>query len=203
MPEPVPAYGHTSLSFQHKSRFNLWLKNSSVVDLPGSNLESRQDMAKEKKTKKEKSNQIARNRKAFHNYEVMQHLACGMVLTGTEVKSLRDNQVNFADAYAAVHDGELLLIGLNIAEYAMGNRLNHEPARTRKLLARKSEIRKLKTAIQEKGMTLVPLSLFWQRGFAKVDIGIVRGKHQYDKRESIKDRDQKRDKQRVLRSYKG
>ena len=147
------------------------------------------------------SNSIGKNRAAFHNYEVLQKLECGLVLSGTEVKSLRDGHVAFADSFATVHDGELYLYNLNIAEYKMGNRFNHLAVRKRKLLAHKREIRKLKAAIEQKGFTLVPLGMHWSRGLAKVEIGVVRGKQLHDKRDTIKKRELQRDAQRVMRNY--
>ncbi len=144
---------------------------------------------------------IAKNRAAFHHYEVLQKLECGLVLTGTEVKSLREGHVAFADAFASVVEGELFLYNLNISEYKMGNRFNHVAVRKRKLLAHAREIRKLKAATEQKGFTLVPLGMHWSRGKAKVELGVVRGKQLHDKRDSIKKRDQQRDVQRVMRQY--
>jgi len=144
---------------------------------------------------------IAANRKAFHQYEVLQKLECGLVLGGTEVKSLREGSVSFVDSFATVKDGELLLLGLHIAEYRMGNRFNHPPARTRKLLAKKSEIRRLKTAVEQRGLTLVPLGMHWRRGFAKVELGVVRGKKLHDKREAIREREGQRERQRAVREF--
>ena len=156
---------------------------------------------KDKGGKGDGSNSIGKNRAAFHNYEVIQKLECGLVLSGTEVKSLRDGHVAFADSFATVLDGELFLYNLNISEYKMGNRFNHLAVRKRKLLAHKRENRQLKTATEQKGLTLVPLGMPWSRGMAKVEIGVVRGKQLHDKRDSIKKREQQRDAQRVMRSY--
>ncbi len=142
---------------------------------------------------------ILRNKRATYEYRIIERLECGMVLTGTEVKSLRDNAVSFADSYAVVRDDELLLIGLNISEYRMGTHGNHPATRTRKLLAHKRQIRKLKAAVQEKGNTLIPLALLWRRGLAKIEIGLARGKAEYDKRETIKKRDFDKHKQRLMR----
>ncbi len=145
------------------------------------------------------SSLIAKNKKAFHDYEVLEHLECGVALQGTEVKSLRQKNVSFADSYAIVRDGELLLLGLNIPEYIEANRMNHTPTRTRKLLAHKRQIRKLDAAVNQKGLTLVPLSLYWREGRAKVDLGLVRGKARVDKRETLRNRDIDRQRQRALR----
>ena len=157
---------------------------------------------KDKKGKNEPgSSSIAKNKQAFFNYEVIQKLECGLVLTGTEVKSLREGHVAFADSFATIQGGELFLYNLNISEYKMGNRFNHLATRKRKLLAHSREIRKLKAATEQKGFTLVPLGMHWSRGLAKVELGVVRGKQMHDKRDSIKKREQQRDAQRVMRSY--
>ncbi|MCC8164958.1 MAG: SsrA-binding protein SmpB [Planctomycetes bacterium] len=156
---------------------------------------------KDARGQKEQSNSIAKNRAAFHNYEVLQKLECGMVLSGTEVKSLREGHVAFADAFASVQGDELFLYNLNISEYKMGNIFNHLAVRKRKLLAHKREIRKLRAATEQRGFTLVPLGMHWSRGLAKVEIGVVRGKQLHDKRDSIKKREQQRDAQRVMRNY--
>lgn len=153
-----------------------------------------------KKSDDQDRSQILRNKRAFHNYEILEKLECGMVLQGTEVKSLRDRNVSFADSYVRIEEGELYLIGLNIAEYRMGNIHNHEPTRRRKLLAHTRQIRKLRLSVEAKGMTLVPLRLYWKEGKAKIEIGLARGKATHDKRESIRDRDLKRQKQRIMRT---
>ncbi len=160
-------------------------------------------MSKKKSSdkKSDDSSSIAKNRQAFHHYEVIQKLECGLELSGTEVKSLREGHVAFADSFAAINGAELFLYNLNISEYKMGNRFNHVATRKRKLLAHRSEIRKLKTAIEQKGFTLVPLGMHWKRGFAKVELGVVRGKQLHDKRETIKKREQQRDIQRSMRHY--
>ncbi|MDR2391801.1 MAG: SsrA-binding protein SmpB [Planctomycetota bacterium] len=142
---------------------------------------------------------IAKNRQAFHRYEVLSKLECGLALTGTEVKSLREGHVAFADCFAAVQNGELFLFNLNISEYRMGNRFNHPATRKRKLLAHKREIRKLRAATEQRGLTLVPLGLHWSRGLAKVELGLVRGKQLHDKRDALRRKDQRRDAERSLR----
>lgn len=144
---------------------------------------------------------IARNKRAYHEYEVLEKIECGIVLCGTEVKSLREGHVSFADSHARVQDNELHLVGLSISEYAMGNRMNHDITAVRTLLAHKRQIRKLGRAVQEKGFTLVPLDLHWRRGLAKVTLGVVRGKAQYDKRQTLKDREVQRARQRALRRH--
>ncbi len=160
-------------------------------------------MSKKGKSSKpgESSNSIAKNRQAFHHYEIIQKLECGLVLSGTEVKSLREGHVSFADSFAVIQGAELFLYNLNIAEYKMGNRFNHLATRKRKLLAHGQEIRKLRAAVVQRGFTLVPLGMHWKRGFAKVEIGVARGKQMHDKRDSIKKREQQRDDQRTMRNY--
>lgn len=142
----------------------------------------------------------AQNRKARHNYFIEDTIECGMVLTGTEVKSLRNGRASITEAYAAEKEGELYLINANIPVYEGGNRFNHEPKRMRKLLAHKKELAKMLGMTTQKGYTLVPLHIhFNDRGIAKVAIGVGKGKQSHDKRDSIKDRDWKRDKARLMR----
>ncbi|MBN1258033.1 MAG: SsrA-binding protein SmpB [Planctomycetes bacterium] len=142
---------------------------------------------------------ILRNKKAFHEYEVLETLECGIELCGTEVKSLRDHKVNFAQTFATVRNGELMLMGLHISPYEMGNRMNHDPERRRRLLAHKREIHKLSQKINEKGLTLVPLRLYWKFGRCKVELGIVRGKQIHDKRDAKRDKDVNRQIERDIR----
>ncbi|MFP4153665.1 MAG: SsrA-binding protein SmpB [Alkalispirochaeta sp.] len=142
---------------------------------------------------------LARNRRAFHEYTVDEHLEVGIVLTGTEVKSMRHGQFSFADAYARVKEGQLWLVGLHITEYTHGNLYNHEPTRERKLLAHAAEIDRLRRRVEEKGFTLVPLEFYLKQGLIKLDLGVCKGKKLYDKRESLKQKDQKRDMEREIR----
>lgn len=135
---------------------------------------------------------IARNRKALFDYEVVERLEAGLQLTGSEVKSLREGKVVMGDAYAAIEEGEAYLRSLHIPEYAHGAYANHEPLRDRKLLLHKDEIQKLYQRVREKGMTLVPLELYFKRGIAKVLLGLVRGKAKHDKRHAIRERDESR-----------
>lgn len=129
---------------------------------------------------------ICRNKRAFHEYEVFDTLECGLVLTGTEVKSLRDGAGGIDDAYAKIEDGELWLIGSDIPEYSMGNRLNHKPKRRRKLLVHRREIAKFAGKASQQGFTLIPLKMYFKQGRAKVEIAVARGKKLYDKRETKK-----------------
>jgi len=145
-------------------------------------------MAGSKKKGKEDEDivSICRNRRALHEYEIFDALECGLVLTGTEVKSLRERAANLEDAYAKIQDRELWLIGSDIPEYTMGNRLNHKPKRPRKLLLHRREIDKFAGKASQQGFTLVPLRLYFKKGIAKIEIAVARGKKLYDKRETQK-----------------
>jgi SsrA-binding protein len=142
---------------------------------------------------------VARNRKARHEYHVSTELEAGMVLTGTEVKSLRDGKCQLMDAYVQIDRGEAFVHQLHIAEYRNGTIYNHEPKRLRKLLLKHAEIEKLHRQVTQKGMTLVPLEVYFKKGRAKLKLGVCRGKKQHDKRASIKDRDTQRDVRRQER----
>jgi SsrA-binding protein len=142
---------------------------------------------------------VARNRKARHEYELLEKVEAGIVLTGTEVKSLRNGKANLEDAYAEVDRDEVWLLGCDIPEYLQANRMNHVPKRKRKLLLHRREIDKLAAKSNEKGLTLVPLSLYFKKGMAKVELSIARGRKTYDKREAIKKQEAKRDIDRALR----
>lgn len=143
---------------------------------------------------------ICRNRRALHDYEILDSVECGIVLVGTEVKSLRDGHANLEDAYARIDDGEVFLIGAEIPEYLYGNRLNHKPKRTRKLLLHKREIAKFAGKADEKGLTLVPLRMYFKEGKAKLELAVAKGKQAHDKRESLKKADAKREMDRALAS---
>jgi SsrA-binding protein len=137
---------------------------------------------------------ICRNKRAFRDYFITDRVEAGLVLVGSEVKSLRDGRASLGEAcYAEVRDGEMFLVGCHIAEYPWANQLNHEPLRTRKLLLRRSEIRKLAVKLVERGFTLVPLELYFRRGRVKVELGLAKGKRQYDKRDAVRKRDLERD----------
>ena len=132
---------------------------------------------------------IAKNRRARHEYHVLETWEAGVVLQGTEVKSLRQGRANLQDSFARLdHRGELWLHNLHISPYEAGNRFNHDPLRTRKLLLRRQQLRKLIGQVEQKGLTLVPLDIYFSRGVAKVTVALARGKKQHDKRESIKQR---------------
>lgn len=128
---------------------------------------------------------LADNRKAFHDYEILEKYTAGIVLTGTEIKSVRKGSVNLKDGFARIDDGELWLYNVHISPYENGNRYNHEPLRVRKLLLTKQELNKLIGKIKENGLTLVPINMHLEHGFAKVEIGLAKGKNLHDKRESI------------------
>lgn len=141
---------------------------------------------------------ICRNKRAFHDYVVQDRLECGLVLTGTEVKSLRDGQASLEDAYARLEDGEVWLLGSDIPEYAMGNRLNHKPKRPRKLLLHRREIEKFAGKASQKGFTLVPIRLYFKGGRAKVELAIAQGKQLHDKRQDLKKADAQREIKRAM-----
>lgn len=142
---------------------------------------------------------VATNRKARFSFQIMDTWEAGLVLQGTEVKSLRDGKANIADSHARIVKGEIYLYHLHISPYEKGNIYNHEPTRPRKLLLHKREIRKLEGRVQEKGLTLVPLKIYFKRGRAKVEIGLARGKKLHDKRTDITKRDMQRDADREMR----
>jgi len=143
---------------------------------------------------------VADNRKARYLYFIESTLEAGLVLTGSEVKSLRSGKANIAESYAMAKDGELFLVNAYIPEYLMANRFNHEPRRVRKLLVRGLQARRLAIAIQREGMTLIPMKVYFNpRGIAKVELGVAKGKKLHDKRETSKSRDWARDKARLLR----
>lgn len=141
---------------------------------------------------------IARNKKARHQYLIIETFEAGVVLQGTEVKSLRDGKCSLAESYARIIGGELTLVGTHIDVYKAGSYANHEPTRSRKLLMHKREIRKIEGKLAEKGLTMVPLSMYFKRGFAKVELALVRGKKLHDKRESLKKRDAERAMRRAM-----
>jgi SsrA-binding protein len=142
---------------------------------------------------------ITSNRRAFHEYHILETIEAGIVLTGTEIKSIREGKASIAEAYARFDHGELWLIGSNVAPYSHGNRANHDLDRPRKLLVHRKELGRLRTAIEQKGLTLVPLRLHLKQGLAKLDLGVARGKKLYDKRATESERQSQRDMQRALR----
>jgi SsrA-binding protein len=144
---------------------------------------------------------ICTNRKAFHEFHIEDKFETGLVLTGTEVKSLREGKANLKDSYAKIKDGELFLVNAHISPYSCGNIYNHEPKRERKLLMHKRELSKLFGKVKERGFTLVPLSMYFNnRNMVKLELALAKGKTLYDKRESIKRKDEKRVAEREMRS---
>ena len=139
---------------------------------------------------------VIRNRKALHDYHILDRWEAGLVLTGSEVKSLRAGKANLRDAYARIRDAEIYLVGAHISPYDPASRENHEPRRDRKLLLHRAEIRRLIGKVMEKGLTLVPLSLYFKGGKVKVELALAGGKRQYDKRKAIKEKDIRRAQQR-------
>ena len=149
-----------------------------------------------------KNTATIQNRKAFHDYSIEETYEAGIVLQGTEVKSLRQGKASFTDAFAFLMEGEVFLKDFYIKPYEQGSYYNHDPRRDRKLLLSKKEIRELDKAVQQKGNTIIPLKIYFKGGFAKVQIGLARGKKKFDKRESIKAADTKREMERSLKSGK-
>ena len=143
---------------------------------------------------------IARNKRARFDYEILDSWEAGIVLTGTEVKSLREGKANIGDAYGVVRDGEIYLINMHISPYERGGYANHEPDRTRKLLLHKKEIRRLIGAVERQGLTLIPLELYFKHGVAKVALALGRGKKLHDKRDTERRRDAEREMARAVRT---
>jgi SsrA-binding protein len=157
-------------------------------------------MARPKPSTFDKVKTVAENRRARFEYFIEETFEAGIALSGTEVKSLRFGEGSIAESYAEVRDGEAWLVNANIPEFSHGNRFNHEPRRPRKLLLHKREVEKLLGAVERKGMTMIPLSIYFNsRGRAKVELALAKGKQTHDKRQAIKDRDWQRDKARLMR----
>ncbi len=136
---------------------------------------------------------VSTNRKAFHDFLIFDKFIAGIVLTGTEIKSIREGAINLKDSFAKIENNEMFLYGMHISPYKQGNRFNHKPDRVRKLLLNKKEILKIQDKVKKDGVTIVPLELFLTRGFAKIEIGLAKGKKIYDKREAIAKKTQERD----------
>lgn len=142
---------------------------------------------------------VAQNKKAYHDYFIEETYEAGIVLQGTEIKSIRAGKVQLKDSYARIHNGEMFLYSVHISPYEQGNRYNHDPLRTRKLLLHKREIMKLLGETKEAGFALIPLKMYLKNGYAKVLIGLAKGKKKYDKREDLKQKEAKRDIERAFR----
>ena len=145
------------------------------------------------------SGTIALNRRARHDFEIIDRIECGIMLTGSEVKSVREHRVQLQGAYARIRNGEVWLMDAHIAPYANAGYASHEPTRDRKLLLHRKEITRISQVVGEQGLTLIPLAMYFKGGVAKVEIGVARGLHHYDKRSKIAERDAKRDVERALR----
>ena len=159
-------------------------------------------MARPTPAKFEKTKVVAENRRAKFDYYIDDVFEAGIMLTGTEVKSLRFGEGSIAESYAEIRGGEAWLVNSNVPEFSHGNRFNHEPKRPRKLLLHEREIDRLQGAVERKGMTLVPLSIYFNsRGRAKVELALAKGKNAADKRQTIKERDWKRDQARIMRDH--
>ncbi len=159
-------------------------------------------MARPQHTQFDKKKTVAENRRARFDYYIDEVFEAGIALTGTEVKSLRFGEGSIAESYAEIRGGECWLVNSNVPEFSHGNRFNHEPKRPRKLLLREREIAKLQGAVERKGMTLVPLSVYFNsRGRAKVELALAKGKNAADKRQTIKERDWKREQARIMRDH--
>lgn len=156
--------------------------------------------SKAAKDRGETDSLIARNKRARHDYEILETWEAGIVLTGTEVKSLRDGRANLTDSFGIIKDGEVYLLNLHIGAYGQGNVFNHDPTRTRKLLLHRKEIRRLIGAVERQGLTLIPLDLHFSNGRVKARLALARGKQQHDRREDIKRRDAEREMARALRT---
>ena len=140
------------------------------------------------------------NRKASFNYFIQEEIECGIVLTGTEIKSIREGKANIKDSYAIIKNNECFLLNMHITKYKEGNIFNHEENRTRKLLLHKKEINKLKVSLEQEGLTLIPLKLYFKDNKLKVSLGVCKGKKIYDKRESIKEKDQNREANKLMKN---
>ena len=146
-----------------------------------------------------KGGTVVTNRRARRNYDVLDTIEAGLVLTGTEIKAIREGRVNLSDAYGKPEDGELWLVNMHIAQYSAGSDNNHDPTRPRKLLLHKDEIIRLSRQVSERGLTLVPMRLYFRRHRAKLELGVARGRKLYDKRRAIVEREREREAQRALR----
>ena len=149
---------------------------------------------------KDEHDVVARNKRARHEYHILETWECGIVLTGTEVKALRDGRANLTDAFGVVKEGEVFLLNAHIAPYEQGSQFNHEPTRTRKLLLNRREIRKLIGSVEREGLTLVPLELYFKNGKAKVVMALGKGKKLHDKRDDQRKREDERDMARAMRT---
>jgi|SRR5208283_58067 len=144
---------------------------------------------------------VCQNRKAYHDYTIEETIEAGILLLGTEVKSLRDGKANLKDSYVLIKDTEATLLNCHISPYSHGNIMNHDPVRTRKLLLHQGEIQRLRAKLVQKGYTLIPLKIYFKGSFAKVELGLAKGKRLFEKREALKEREVKREIEKTIKSY--
>ncbi len=160
-------------------------------------------MKRKSENKAETAHVVTANKKAEHNFELLETFEAGLALLGTEVKSLREGQADLSGAYGRIMNNECWLVGANISQYEMGGSVNHDPKRRRKLLLHKSEIRKIRSKLEQRGFTLVPLRIYFGRkGIAKIELAIARGKRKYDKRRRMVEKEQKKDIEKGMRKYR-
>ena len=160
-------------------------------------------MAARARKDKKQNGRVTVNKKVYRNFELIEKFEAGLQLLGTEVKSLRNGNADLSGSYARIESGQCWLVGANIAQYQQAGAIQHEPTRKRKLLLHKGEIHKIRTKLEQRGFTLVPLRIYFNdRGLAKIELALARGKRQYDKRKAITDRDQKRDVDRTMKKYR-
>jgi len=169
-----------------------------MVGVKGSNMQKKAT----KSSAQDGKRLVCQNKKAYHDYEILETFEAGMVLLGTEVKSLRDGRANLKDSYAKVRKGEVFLYGLHISPYTHATYDNHDPERVRKLLLHNFEIKRILGKTQEKGFALIPLKIYFSKGLAKVELALARGKKDYDKRESIKRKEENREMERMRKQRK-
>jgi SsrA-binding protein len=150
----------------------------------------------------EKQKHVSSNKKAFFDYQILEKVETGIALTGTEVKAIREGRVNLKDSYARIKNSEMWLIGLHIGMYKNAGYASHEPERERKLLLHRAELKRIHRKVQEKGITLIPLRIYFKKGWAKVEIGLATGKKQYDKRQDIARREQERQLKRLEKKFR-
>jgi len=144
---------------------------------------------------------VCQNRKAYHDYSIEETIEAGILLLGTEVKSLRDGKANLKDSYVLIKDTEATLLNCHISPYSHGNIMNHDPVRTRKLLLHQGEIQRLRAKLVQKGYTLIPLKIYFKGSFAKVELGLAKGKRLFEKREALKEREVKREIEKTIKRY--
>lgn len=200
MGDRIRSISKESIAFKgFDARIGIWLRYHGPDGDPESPPERPPPVSPPKSTKKDR--EIARNRKAFHDFTVEDSYEAGVVLRGSEVKSLRSGNVSLRDAYARFHDGELWLEGVHIAIYPQAGPDNHDPLRPRKLLLHRHELERLRGKVEQRGFTLVPLRIYLKRGIIKIQIGLCKGKRQYDKRERERRKTAEREAERAVKEW--